>query len=150
MRKSITEAKDIALYKNLLNVFGDWCDKFPASSVDRLFEILVEQGKKILPDDKRALAILDFVLEDNKDSVPAAVQKILNLRFRDLPAQLKPIAWGKPQMGRRHEIAFWNRDSKVFDQVKSLLNFEGGGKGFWSDVEGEKVTLLDTEEKKND
>ena len=46
--------------------------------------------------------------------------------------------------GRRHEIAFWCRDDTVLDKVRDLINFEGtSGKGYWSDVDGKKVKLLD-------
>jgi hypothetical protein len=144
MRKDILEAKDVCVYKKLLNTFGDYCDKNPATGVDHLFELLVEKGKKILPSDKRAMDILCHLLADDTSS--SCVQNILNTRFRDLPAQLKPVT----KSGKRHELAFWCVDKQVFDQTRKLLNFEGKGKGFWSDADCKKVTLLDTKEKENE
>jgi len=143
MRKQVLESKETTIYKKLLNIFGDFCDNHPATSVDGLFELLIEKGIKILPKDKRALDILNCMV-CGCDSIPMQVQKILNMRFGNLPTELKPIT----KSGRRHEIAFWCKDGSVFDQVKMLLNFEGKGVGFWSDANGEKVTLIDTVEKK--
>ena len=62
LRKQISEAKNVNIYKTLLNLFADFCDRFPASSVDRLFDILVEAGTKILPADKRALDIISYAI----------------------------------------------------------------------------------------
>jgi hypothetical protein len=140
--KVVLESRNVQTYKKLLNIFGGFCDEYPASSVDRLFELMVEKGIKILPSDKRAMDILNYLICEC-DSVSMRVQKILNMRFRNLPAELKPIT----KSGRRHEIAFWCIDGAVFDQVRRLLNFESGSKGFWSDAEGKKVQLLNTKEK---
>jgi len=143
-RKQILEAKNINIYKKLLNVFGDYCDRFPCSGVDRLFDILAKQGAKVLPSDPRALDILEYLVSQVIPS-SAKVQNILNTRFRDLPAELRPIN----RAGHRHDVAFWCVDNKIHDQIKYLLNFEGGGKGFWSSPECKKVSLLDTKEKNN-
>ena len=139
IRKKILESNNVTIYKKLLNIFGDFCDKFPASSVDTLFELLVSQGIKVLPKDKRALDILKYMTAEC-DSIPMRVQNILNKRFSNLPAELRPIT----KSGRRHEIAFWCKDGEVFDQVKKLLNFEGNATGYWSDADGKKLQLLDT------
>ena len=137
-RKRIEEAKDVNLYKRLLVVLGDFCDKFPMSSVDRLFQHLCDEGAKVLPKDKRALAILKQIVEES-------VNSLLNKRFSDLPVGLKPMN----KSGRRHEIAFWCRDGNVFDRVFHLINFEGSsGKGYWSDVDGKRVKLLDDYDEK--
>lgn len=138
-KQKVVEAKNVCIYKKLLVVFGEFIDQNPMTGVDTLFDQMVEQGIKILPKDKRGLDILEFMISEY-DSPAMCVQKILNMRFRNLPACLKPIA----KAGRRHEIAFWCKDKEVFDQVKSLLNFGSQGKGFWADANGDKVTLLDT------
>lgn len=143
--KRITEAKDVEVYKKLLRTLGDYTIKNPVTGINKLFDIAIEQGKKVLPKDKHALAILDYVLSN---SVPAAVQKLLNMRFGDLPkAEFRPLI----KVGKKHEVAFWGRNNQVYDKVKDLVDFEASGKsGQWSDINGEKVTLLDLskEEKK--
>jgi len=143
--KKICEAKDVELYKRLLRVLGDYTIKNPVTGINKLFDIAISQGKKILPKDKNALAILNYVLSN---SVPTAVQKLLNMRFGDLPkAEFRPII----KVGKKHEVAFWGRNNQVYDKVKNLIDFEASGKsGQWINVDGEKVTLLDLtkEEKK--
>jgi hypothetical protein len=143
IKRSLLEAKDVNIYKKLLNVLGEWTDKFPASGVDNLLEILIEKGKKLLPKDKRALDILDYIFTSNSESVSAAVQQLLNTRFLDLPVDLKPVT----KSGRRYEVAFWHRDGQVLDKVKDLIDFTGkGGAGFWCDVNGGRIQLLDSKE----
>ena len=133
VRKRINEAKNIQVYKSLLNVLGSFCNEFPMSSADRLFQDLCDGGAKLLPKDKRALEILTC-------SVCQGVQKLLNLRFSDLDYCIKPVS----KAGRRHEVAFWCREGNVYDKVIDLINFGGkSGKGFWSDASGNKVELLD-------
>lgn len=139
-RQQVLEAKNVDIYKRLLNIFGDFIDKYPCTGVDTLFDMLVEKGIKCLPGDARALAILEYMVSECESS-SASVQKILNMRFIDLPVELKPIA----KIGKRHEICFWCKDGQVSNQIKSLLNFEGGPKGSWSDANCEKVELLDTQ-----
>jgi hypothetical protein len=139
-RQQVLESKNVDIYKRLLNIFGDFCDKYPCGSVDVLFDQLVEKGIKCLPGDARALAILDYMVCQCESS-SAGVQKILNMRFIDLPVDLKPIA----KKGKRHEICFWCKDGQVSNQIKSLLNFESSKKGSWSNANCEKVELLDTQ-----
>ena len=141
LRKQISEAKSINIYKTLLNLFAEFCDRFPASSVDRLFDILVEAGTKILPTDKRALDIISYAIAyPIGDGQTSEVQTFLNLRFGELPTTLRPIT----KEGKRHELVFWCRDGKVYDKVRDLVNFsQEKGKGFWGDVDCKKVTLLD-------
>ncbi len=134
-RRRVCEAKKVVVYKKLLQLFGEFCDRSPATSVERLFTILAEKGAAILPTDKRALAIL------NRYASFESVQNLLNHRFSDLPAELKPVT----KSGNRHELALWCIDKQVFDKVRDLLDFEEGKKGFWSDVDCKKVTLLDTD-----
>jgi len=139
--KRILEAKEISLFKKLLTVMGDYCVSFPATGVDRLLDAVMAAGKKVLPSDKRAQAILNHVLD--QDSCAAAVQCLLNKRFSDLPADIRPIA----KIRRRHEVVVWNRGGTIYDKIQGLINWEGGsGSGNWSTVEGDKATLLDTEQ----
>lgn len=142
-KRILSEAKDVSVYKKLLNCIGEWTDKYPASGLDTQLEILMDKGKKLLPKDKRALDILDYIFVSNKDSVPGAIQQFLNTRFLDLPTDIKPLT----KTGRRFEVAHWSRDGRLYDKVKDLIDFSGIGKtGFWADVDGKKVVLLDSKE----
>jgi rubrerythrin len=144
-RMNILEAKDLQVYKLLLRVLGDYSDKFPATGVDRMFDQAVENGKRVLPKDQRAIEILYHILSSS--SVPMAVHKLLNLRFSGLPINLRPLV----KNGRKKEVAFWTRDALVSDKIKDLIDFEVSGKsGYWSDVDGNKVSLLDISERANE
>lgn len=137
-RRKIRESQDVMIYKELMRVLGSYTSSFPATGIDGLFDMVIEQGKKILPKDKQALAIIDYVLSDGSDA--GIVQKLLNVRFSSLPASCRPIT----KKGNKHEVAFWERDGKVSDQVKHLIDFEATGKnGRWVDVNGDSVTLID-------
>ena len=136
--KRICESKDVKVYKRLLAVLGGYSTNFPATGVSGLFDTVVDQGKKILPNDKQALSIIDFVLQDASE--PAAVQKLLNMRFSDVPTEYRPVT----KNGNKHEVAFWVRNGVISDRVKDLIDFSNVGKqGGWCDVDGEKVTLID-------
>ena len=146
----LTEAKDLLLYNRLLVVLGGYCDTFPATGIDRLFDAATEKGKKIIPKDKQALLILQEVLWTRKqapsveydvpDDWATIVGELLNLRFSDLPATSKPVI----KKGRKLESVFWSAGGVISDKVRSLIDFEGTGKsGFWCDVEGKKVEILD-------
>ena len=138
IRKKIIEAKDVSIYKKLLKVLGDYSTSFPATGVTGLFDVAIEQGKKILPNDKQALDIIDCLLSD--ESNPAAVQKFLNCRFSDLPIEYRPIS----KKGNKHEVASWERNGIVSDRAKALIDFGVvGKKGKWSDIDGQSVTLVD-------
>jgi len=134
----IQEAKDVVLYKRLLKVLGEYSKTVPATGVDTLFDAAVKRGSKILPKDKTALAILKHVMAD--DSAARVVHKLLNLRFSNLPADLRPLS----KEGRKHQVAHWARtNALVSDRVKDLIAWEDGSAGHWSDLEGKKVTLID-------
>ena len=136
-RKMITEAQDVALYKRLLDIFGGYTKSFPCTGIDGLFDALVDNGKKLLPKDKRAIAILEYLLCCY--SAPDVVQKILNIRFADLPVQVKPVS----KKGNKHEVASWERNGKISDRVKDLINWGDKGQGKWCDVDGNSVTLIE-------
>jgi len=136
--KKILEARNTNLYKKLVSVLGDYTTGVPATGIDNLFNSAIEHGAKILPKDKRALDILDCILSCG--STARVIHKLLNLRFSDLPAELKPIT----KTGRKHVIAHFGRNGEVSDKIKSLVDWEGSGKlGNWVTVDGEKVTLID-------
>jgi len=135
--EKLSEAKDLSLYKTLLLVLGDYSDKFPATGVSQLFKRALDTGMKIIPKDDRAVEILSVIL-GSSDSIPAKVQKLLNLRFADLDYTIKPIY----KNGNRKEVAFYQKDGKVNDKVLSLLHIDSQG-GNWSDAKGEKVSLID-------
>jgi len=137
-KMNIFEAKDMQVYKLLLKVLGEYSDKFPGTGVGRMFDQCLEHGKKILPKEQLAVSILHHILKSN--SVPAAVHKLLNLRFSGLPIELRPIV----KNGRRKEVAHWTRAALVSDKIKDLIDWTGTGKkGHWSDVDGEKASLVD-------
>lgn len=138
MKKNrIAEAKDVSLYKKMLNILGNYIDRFPATGCEKLFQVAVEQGVKIIPKDRAALNVLDHIFDE---CAPTAIQKLLNIRFSDLPVCVKPLY----KNGRKHLVAFWNRDNVAYDRVKELIDFAGTGKaGSWSNLDGDKVTLID-------
>jgi hypothetical protein len=137
-KESIFESKDMQVYKTLLKSFGKYSEEFPATGVSRMFDSALEYGKKILPKEKLAVDILHHILKSN--SATAAVHKILNMRFSELPIELRPLV----KNGRRKEVAHWSREALVSDKVKDLINWKGTGKaGQWSDVDGNKVKLHD-------
>ena len=132
------ESKDMQVYKTLLKCLGKYSDEYPSTGVSRMFDAALEHGKKILPKEKLAVDILHYILKTN--SASAAVHKILNTRFSDLPIEFRPLV----KNGRRKEVAHWAREALVSDKVKDLINWVGTGKaGSWSDVDGNKVKLHD-------
>lgn len=135
----LNEAKDLNLYKHLLDVFGEYCDSSPATGVDGLLDVAIERGKELIPKDKRGEAIITYIFANS--NIPAAVHSFLNLRFCDLPTSLKP----RIKKGSKYETVFWNSNGKIDDRIKSLLSWEKGKGGFWCDVEGNKVQILDIE-----
>ena len=142
MTQVLKEAKDLDLYKKVLTLLGDYSDSFPATAAGKLYKEALKLGIKSVPKDKEALAILSSVV-DCEDSVPAKVQKLINLRFSDLPFEYQPMY----KDGRRSLVAFWLKDGRIYDRVVALLNLEGkGATGTWSDMSGKKVSLVKKEQ----
>lgn len=140
------EAKDVAIYKQLLRVLGDYVQKTPGTGVDKLFDAAVESGKSIMPKDKRALMILNHILY-KKDTTPAIVQKLLNARFSSLPIDIRPIY----KDGRKKVVAAWNRGVNTSDRIKDLIDFAGGSTGgSWADIDGNSVKLIDMTKENSD
>ena len=138
MKYKLNEAKNLNLFKRLLRILGEYCKSVPATGTDRLFNTAVEQGLKIMPKDKTALAILDKILDEK--SVPESVQELLNMRFANCPIECRPLV----KKGNSHEVASWTRDTLISDKVKDLINWDGvSAAGKWSDVSGKKVELID-------
>jgi hypothetical protein len=138
---NLLEARDLIIYKKLMVLLGDYTDKFPATGLNNTFKILLNVGMQIIPKDKKAQSILQYVL-NHKESVPAVVQNLLNLRFADLPIEYSPI-YKNENAGKT--VAFWGRDGKVHDKVISLLNLNLEKNEFWSNEKGEKVELIKLE-----
>lgn len=135
--KKIQEAKDVSIYQRLLRVLGDYSASVPATGVDNLFDVVAEHGKKVLPKDKKALEILDYILSGG--TTARVVHKLLNLRFSDLPVECRPIM----KDGRKHLVTHWSRDKKISDRIKDLVDFDLSGKtGHWTDIDGEKAELI--------
>lgn len=140
--KKIQEAKDVNIYQKLLGVLGDYTSNIPCTGIDKLFDVASEQGKKILPKDKKALEILDYIL--SCESTARVVHKLLNLRFSDLPTEYKPMM----KDGRKHRVANWSRGAEISDRIKSLVDWDNtGAVGRWTDIDGEKVDLIDISDK---
>lgn len=135
--KKIQETKDVNLYQRLLKILGDYSAAVPCTGVDNLFDVVVAQGKKVLPKDKKALEILDYILSGG--STARVVHKLLNLRFSDLPVECRPIM----KDGRKHLVTHFGRDGKISDRIKDIIDWENTGKsGHWVDIDGEKVSLI--------
>jgi len=138
MMNKILEAKDLELFKRLLRILGEYSKSVPATGMDRLFDAVIEYGKKVMPKDKTAIAILDKILKE--DAVADTVQKLMNMRFSSLPVDCRPLI----KKGRRHEVASWTRGELTSDRVKDLIDWSGkGGTGKWTTVEGETAQLVD-------
>lgn len=142
--KSILESSGLTVYKKLVRTIGEYSYSFPATGVTKFFNIAKDEGMKIMPKDELALSILDFILSTN--SKPFAVNQLLNIRFSDLPFEKRPMY----KSGRKTEVAFWCKNGKVYDKVISLIGFDGKTTGNWSDANGEKVTLIDMTEEKEE
>ncbi len=137
---NLNEAKDLSVYKELLRVLGEYTDLFPATGVDRIFATLVKKGIKTVPKDKKALAILQWVIgKKAMDSIPAAVNDLLNVRFSELAPNFKPIYF----RGKGREVAFWGKSGKIYDKVISLLALSDETVDGWVDVHGNKVEVVD-------
>jgi len=138
MHRAISEAKDVNAYKHLLRVLGDYCKKFVATGVDELLTQAIDKGKSVIPSDKLALSIISDLLKN--ESVGAAVQALLNMRFSDLPIELRPVY----KDGIKCRCAMWTADDVVGDKVRNLLRFDKDAKkGKWTDIDGKPVELVD-------
>ena len=136
----LLEAKNLKIYKTLLDIFNDYTEKFPATGLDRFLNDLISFGVKAVPKDKKAQEILFYVVYGNiEPGSPAIVQDLLNRRFSDLDPKNKPYY----KSGRKKEIAFWCKGGNIYDKVISLIDAkEDASKGFWCDADGKKVTLI--------
>lgn len=133
--EKINEATEVSLFKQILDIFGEYCSKFPATGVDAFLNKVIDKGKGAIPSDKLAQAIIKSIIdEDNKSAV---VQKMLNIRFANLPVALQP----RYKNGRKIEVAFWTRNDVVVDKVISLFNLDKGV-GKWTNEKGEKIELI--------
>jgi hypothetical protein len=130
---------DLKLYKKLLLVLGEYCDRVPATGISKVLDELLKAGStKVLPKDPAAVHILWHCLEQNC-SAAAIVQHLMNDRFSDLPLHIRPCYM---KDGRKH-VAFWERDGKCYDRVMSLINIESTAQGHWTDEAGKSVKLID-------
>ena len=139
----ILEAKGLDIFKRLLRILAEYSKKIPATGVGRLLDTAVVSGKKIMPKDNVALEILDIVLDEEK--IPESVQQLLNMRFSSCPVECRPMI----KNGKRHEVAWWNRGTTTSDRVKDLIDWDNvGSAGSWSNIDGEKVILIDVSKEK--
>ena len=130
---------DLKLYKKLLLVLGEYCDRVPATGLSKVLDDLLKAGSaKVLPKDPIAVNILWHCLEQNSSSA-AIVQSLMNNRFSDLPVIVRPCYM---KDGRKH-VAFWERGGKCFDRIMALINLESTGTGHWTAEDGKVVKLID-------
>ena len=132
----LSEAKDLSVYKKILNIFCDFTDKYPGTGMSRVYKNLLDAGLKCVPKDKRAVEMLNYVLSDN---VPKSVQELINTNFADLPITIRPLY----KAGNQKLVGFWSKDGKICGTTFDLLTLGEEGKGFWCDEKGEKIDLLD-------
>ena len=133
----LVESKGLSCYKKFLNVLEEYVMAFPLSSFSQYLDKALEQGKKIIPTDKKAADILEFIL--GMGSAPEALQFLTGRRFSALPSVLRPIYKDE---SNRVQVAYWAKGKNTSDMIKAILNCEGEKSGFWADGAGKKVTLL--------
>jgi len=138
MHRLLKEAKNLGVFKKLLGFLAAYSKEMPATGYSKLFDQLATAGIKAIPSDKLTLQILDDVLVDG--TVAKSLHNFINYKFTDLPKNLMP----RYRDGRKLKIACWVVGEQVSYKVMSLVDFTGKGKGYWCDLEGNKVTLLDT------
>lgn len=136
MRTLLNEAKDLKIFKRILDLFGEFVELYPGTGMSRVYKSILDAGMKSMPKDKRAIEMINFVVTNN---VPKSVQDLQNTSFNDLPISLRPLY----KSGNSKLVAFWGREGKLGNKVFDLLDLEGEGKGKWVDEKGEPVTLID-------
>ena len=140
-RKILEEVQaksNVVLYKKMVSILADYCQDTPATGCDRVLNSVIEKGVSVIPSDLKAREILTSVLNPPSDSVPLVVQELLNIKFPSLPRDLKPRYNNKE--AKKVEVAFWCTNGVISDKVFSLLLIKGK-KGFWCDVNGNRVTI---------
>jgi hypothetical protein len=130
----LENAKDLKIYKKLIKILGEYTLNIPATGVNKILDEILSEGIKVIPKDKKALEILNYILNQEK-STAAIVQDLLNTRLCTLPLEVRPMI-------NKTITAFWNIGDKLEDKVIGLLNFKGDDKGFWSDEKRNKVELI--------
>ena len=141
MLEVLKEAKDLGLYKGMVEVLHAYDEKMPGSAVGKVLSQVMDIGMKVLPKDKKALEILgtifadgDFVYEHRV--VTSSVSKLLNARFSDMA--VKPMYFDNKDTKK---VAYWRVGDKISDRVLSLLRLDGAEAGYWTDEKGNKVKL---------
>jgi hypothetical protein len=139
--ESVFEAltKDNDIYKKLITLMGDYDTNFPATGINGVFNKLIDNGRGSVPKDKVAQSILSYIVYSH-DSTPAKVHAVVNTRFSSLPMDVRPLC----KNGRRKEVAFWNGSNGIGDRVLDLIDVTGKNKGYWCDIKGKKVELVDS------
>lgn len=138
LTKLLEDREDLKLFKKVVHVFGYYCDKLPGTAVEPLYNELLQRGLKCLPSDHVAINVLHYML-DRKLPDASKVGEIMNLRFLDLPADVRPVFLDKD---KTETVASWKRGDKIYDRIMSLINLEDGSKGSWVSQSGEAVKLL--------
>ena len=138
LKKKLSEATDLGLFKRILGAFSCVVERQPGTGMSKVYKAMLDVNVKMMPKDKRALDILDYVVKDKSDS--AIVQDVMNKTFTDLPCTVRPTY----KVGSSKLIAFWCADGKIFNKVADLLDLDGGSSTkFWSDEKGAKIDLID-------
>ena len=136
MSKILSEAKDLNIYKMMVDMFSCFIDKYPGSGMGKVYRQLLDAGLKCVPKDKRAQEMFGHVLTDN---TPRSIQDLLNTNFTELPIGLRPLY----KASNSKLVAFWKKGEKIYNRIFDMLDLEGEGKGGWCDEKGETVKLLD-------
>jgi hypothetical protein len=149
VRKIIQEAVDVSLYKRVLDLLADYTEFAPATGISQLLDQALEQGKSVIPHNKKAIEILEWIFmgacEPDRPKAlhagpPSAgvCQKLMNMRFCDLPVICRP----RYRDGKQLIVACWSRGGIISDRIKDLMAWEGKTGGSWTDLDGNTVTLV--------
>jgi len=135
MMELLTEARDLNIYKIILDMFANFIDSNPGTGMNKIYRKLADAGLKSVPKDKRARLILDSMISM---SIPKTIQDLLNTSFVDLPINTRPIY----KSVNSRLTAFWTRGGKLYDKVFDLFDIDGSGDGKWTDEKGDSIILI--------
>lgn len=133
------EAKDLDVFKKILNAFAVFVDSQPGTGMGKIYRQLLDVGLKSVPKNQRAQSILAYVIKT--ESAPASVQALMNTCLAELPVTLRPVY----KSGNSKLTAFWSKGGKIYSKVIDLLDLNNEGSGEWVDEKGNKVELIDVE-----
>lgn len=135
----LNEAKDLSLYKRMVDMFARAYESY--SGFGGTYRKILDGGFRIIPKDKRAQEILNYVVGEGSGK---NIQSLMNMRFAELPVDIRPNF----RNGKKYETAYWCIDDKLNTKIFDLLSFpEVKGKGKWADESCKGVSLLELQKK---